>query len=101
MWHKAPCSSRDYSGVRESGPRKRNEDGDDDEYDHRGDDSALDGTPVPPRERRRGSPPCASSSMGLPLWCLAFMAMMAPPRSSSMDSRDDGPLRQGAREGLD
>ena len=20
MWHKAPCSSRDYSGVRESGP---------------------------------------------------------------------------------
>ena len=30
MWHKAPCSSRDYSGVRESGPRKRDEDGDDD-----------------------------------------------------------------------
>ena len=29
MWHKAPCSSRDYSGVRESGPRKRDEDGDD------------------------------------------------------------------------
>ena len=27
MWHKAPCSSRDYSGVRESGPRKRDEDG--------------------------------------------------------------------------
>ena len=43
MWHKAPCSSRDYSGVRESGPRKRDEDGDDDgdvdEDDHRGDDS--------------------------------------------------------------
>ena len=30
MWHKAPCSSRDYSGVRGSGPRKRDEDGDDD-----------------------------------------------------------------------
>ena len=28
MWHKAPCSSRDYSGVRESGPRKKDE-GDD------------------------------------------------------------------------
>ena len=28
MWHKAPCSSRDYSGVRESGPRKKDEDGD-------------------------------------------------------------------------
>ena len=67
MWHKAPCSSRDYSGVRESGPRKRDEDGDDDsdvdEYDHRGDDSPPDGTPVPLRERRRSSPPCAASSM--------------------------------------
>ena len=56
MWHKAPCSSRDYSGVRESGPRKRDEDGDDDgdvdEDDHRGDDSPPDGTPAPPRERR-------------------------------------------------
>ena len=112
MWHKAPCSSRDYSGVRESGPRKRDEDGDDDgdvdEDDHRGDDSPPDGTPVPPRERRRGSPPCASSSMASPLdgerfslWSLAFMAMMAPPRSSPMASGDDGPLRQGAREGLD
>ena len=70
MWHKAPCSSRDYSGVRESGPRKRDEDGDDDgdvdEDDHRGDDSPPNGTPVPPRERRRGSPPCASSSMASP-----------------------------------
>ena len=60
MWHKAPCSSRDYRGVRESGPRKRDEDGDDggdvDEDDHRGDDSPPDGTPAPPRERRRGSP---------------------------------------------
>ena len=55
MWHKAPCSSRDYSGVRESGPRKRDEDGDDggdvDEDDHCGDDSPPDGTPAPPRER--------------------------------------------------
>ena len=64
MWHKAPCSSRDYSGVRESGPRKRDEDGDDDgdvdEDDHRGDDSPPDGTPVPPREREeeRFSPLC-------------------------------------------
>ena len=112
MRHKAPCSSRDYSGVRESGPRKRDEDGDDDgdvdEDDHRGDDSPPDGTPVPPRERRRGSPPCASSSMASPLdgerfslWSLAFMAIMAPPGSSSMASGDDGPLRQGAKEGLD
>ena len=68
MWHKAPCSSRDYSGVRESGPRKRDEDGDVDEDDHRGDDSTPDGTPAPPRERRRGSPPCASSSMASPGW---------------------------------
>ena len=105
MWHKAPCSSRDYSGVREIGPRKRDEDGADDgdvdEDDHRGNDSPPDGTPVPPRERRRGSPRCASSSMAFPLWSLAFMVMMAPPRSSSMAFRDDGPLRQGAREGLD
>ena len=72
MWHKAPCSSRDYSGVRESGPRKRDEDGYDggdvDEDDHRGDDSPPDGTPAPPRERRRGSPPRASSSMASPGW---------------------------------
>ena len=52
MWHKAPCSSRDYSRVWESGPRKRDEDGDGDvdEDDHRGDDS-------PPNEddhRERG-----------------------------------------------
>ena len=36
-----------------------------------------------------------------PLWSLAFMAMMAPPRSFPMASGDDGPLRQGAGEGLD
>ena len=105
MWHKAPCSSRDYSGVRESGPRKRDEHGDDDgdvdEDDHRGDDSPPDGTPVPPRERRRGSPPCASSSMASTLWSLAFMVMMAPLGYSSMATGDDGPLRQGAGEGLD
>ena len=57
--------------MRESGPRKRDEDGDDDgdvdEDDHRGDDSPPDGTPIPPRERRRVSPPCASSSMAFPL----------------------------------
>ena len=61
MWHKAPCSSRDYSGVRESGLRKREEDADDDgdvdDVDLRGDDSPPDGTPATPRERRRGSPP--------------------------------------------
>ena len=60
MWHKAPCSSRDYSGVRESGPRKIDEDGDDDgdfdEDDHRGDDSPPDGTPTPPGERGREPP---------------------------------------------
>ena len=111
MCHKAPCSSRDYSGVRESGPHKRDVDGDGDgdvdEHDHRNDDSPLDGTPTPPGERRRGSPPCASSSIASPLdgerfslWSLAFMTMMAPPGSSSMPSDDDGPLRQGAREGL-
>ena len=111
MWHKAPCSSRDYSGVRESGPRKRDEDGDDDGDvdgdDHRDDDSPPDGTPAPLRERRRGSPPCASSFMApldgerFSLWSLAFMARMAPSESSSMASGDDGPLREGAREGLD
>ena len=98
--------------MRESVPRKRDEDGDDDsdvdEDDHHGDDSPPDGTPVPPRERRRVSPPCASSSMASPLdgerfsvWSLAFMMMILPPGSSSMPSGDDGPLRQGAKEGLD
>ena len=92
--------------MRESGPHKIDEDGDDDdgdvdEDDDRGDDSPPDGTCAPPRDRRRSSPPCASSSMAFPLWSLAFMVMMAPPRSSSMASGDDGPLRQGAREGLD
>ena len=72
MWHKAPCSSRDYSGVRESGPQVgiTDEDGDDDgdvDEDYpRGDDSPPDGTPAPPRERRGGPPPCASSSMASP-----------------------------------
>ena len=110
MWHKAPCSSRDYSGVRESGPRKRDEDGDDggdvDEDDHRGYDSPPDGTPAPPRERRRGSPPCASSSMAspldgerFPLWSLAFMAMMASPGYSSMAIGDDGPPPAGCQRG--
>ena len=53
--------------MRETGPRKRDEDGDDDgdvdEDDQRGNDSPPNGTPVPPRERRRVYPPCASSSM--------------------------------------
>ena len=56
--------------MRESGPPKRDEEGDEDgdvdEDDHRGDDSPLNGTLLPPRERRRGSPPCASSSMASP-----------------------------------
>ena len=66
-----------------------------DEDDHRGDDSPPDGTPVPPRERRRGSPPCASSSMASPLdgerfslWILAFMAMMAD-RGKGVPSFDE------------
>ena len=106
MWHKAPCSSRDYSGVRGSGLRKRYEDGDVDEYDHRGDDSPPDGTPAPPREKERFSPLCfllhaPLDGESFSLWSLAFMTMMAPPGSSSMPSGDDGPLRQGAREGLD
>ena len=58
--------------MRVSGPRKIDEDGDDDgdvdEDDHRGDDSPPDGTLVPPRERRRDSPPCGSSSMASPGW---------------------------------
>ena len=98
--------------MRESGPRKRDEDGDDDgdvdEDDHRGDDSPPDGTPAAPGERSRGSPPCASSSMASPLdgerfslWSFDFIAMMAPPGSSSMASGDDGPLWQGAGVGLD
>ena len=44
----------DYSGVRESGPLKRDEEGDEDgdvdEEDHRGDGS-RGGTPAPLRER--------------------------------------------------
>ena len=88
----------EYSGVRESGPLERDEDGDVDEDDHRGDDSPPDGTPAPPRQRRRGSPPCVSSFMASPvdgkkfsLWSLAFMAMMVPLGSFSMASGDDGP----------
>ena len=56
--------------MRESGPRKRYEGDDDngdvDEHDHRGDDSPPDGTPVPPKERRRGSPPLCFLLHGLP-----------------------------------
>ena len=53
----------DYRGVWESGPRKRDEDGDVDENDHRDDDSPPDGTPAPPGERGRESP------LVLPLPC--------------------------------
>ena len=35
------------------------------------------------------------------LWSLALMVMMVHPGSSRIPSSDDGPLRQGAREGLD
>ena len=83
--------------MRESGPCKRDEDGDVDEGDHRGDDSP-DGTPAPPRERGSGSPLCASSAMAFPfdgerfsLWSLAPMAMVTPPASSSMASGDMAP----------
>ena len=88
MWYKAPCSTRDYSGARDSGPRKIDEDGDDDgdvdEDDHHGADSPPDGTPAPPRERRRGSPPCAYSSMASP-----WMGRGSP--SGSWPYGDDGP----------
>ena len=75
----------DYSGVRDSGPRKRDEDYDVDEDGHRGDDSP-DGTPAPPRERGRESPgPLCFLLHGLPLdgerfplWSLSSMEMMAP-----------------------
>ena len=101
----------DYSRVWESGPLKRDEEGDEDgdvdEDDHRGNGSPG-GTPAPPRERGRGSPPCASSSMASPLggerfslWSLASMVIMARPYSSSMVSDDGDPLRQGAGEGQD
>ncbi|KAE8789963.1 40S ribosomal protein S5-1 [Hordeum vulgare] len=50
----------DYSGVRESGPLKRDEEGDEDddvdEDDHRGDGSPID-ISTPPGERGRESPP--------------------------------------------
>ena len=55
--------------MRESGPCKRDEDGDDDgdvdEDDHRSDGSPG-GTLAPLRERGRESFPCASSSMASP-----------------------------------
>ena len=55
----------------ESGPCKRDEDGDKDGDvdgdDHRGDGSPG-GTTAPPRERGRESPPCSSCSMTPPRW---------------------------------
>ena len=101
----------DYNGVWESGQLKIDEEGDEDgdvdEDDHR-DDGSPSGTPTPPRERGSGSPLCDSSSMASHLdgarfflWSLASMTMVTPPASSSMASGDVGPLRQGAREGLD
>ena len=55
--------------MRESGPLKRDEEGDEDgdidEDDHCGDGSSDD-TPAPPRERGRESPSCAFSSMASP-----------------------------------
>ena len=104
MWHKAPCS-RDYSGVPESGPHKRDE-GDVDEDDLRGDDPLLmalwwhqeRGGEVLPLVLPPPWPPLDGKRFSF--WSLAFMAMMAPPRSSPMASGDDGPLQQGAREGL-
>ena len=55
--------------MRESGPLKRDyegdEDGDVDEEDTHGVGS-LGGTPAPPRERGRESPPRAFSSMASP-----------------------------------
>ena len=75
--------------MRESGPRKRDEgddddDGDVDEDDHRGADSPPDGTPIRPRERRRGSPPCASPPWPPPRWG------EVPPRVLGLHD-DNGP----------
>ena len=73
--------------MRERGPRKRDEDGDEagdvDGEDHRSDVSPY-GTPAPPRERGRGLllvlpypwPPLDGERFSL--WSLASMVMMAP-----------------------
>ena len=87
--------------MRESGPRKTDEDGDDD-----GDvDETIIAAMIPlpmalqchrEREEERFSTLCFLLH-GLPLdgerfslWSLAFMVMMAPPGSSSMPSGDHG-----------
>ena len=87
----------DYSGVWESEPLKRDgegdEDGDVDEDDHRGDGSPG-GTPAPPRE-------------GGQSLLLVLPPPWPPPRWGEVLPLvlglhgDDGPFRQGAREGLD
>ena len=97
--------------MRESGPRKRDEDDHDDgdvyEDDHHCDDSPLDGTLAPPRERRRGSPLLLPPPWPPPGWgeviplVLGLHGDDGPFGSSSMASGDDGPLQQGAEEGLD
>ena len=69
MKHKAPCSSRGYSGLRESGPLDIDEEGDGDVgedgggygEDH-GDDDGPRRVPAPPEARGR-EPPSYSSSL--------------------------------------
>ena len=64
----------DYSGLRESGPLKRGEEGDEDvgedgdvdEDDHR-DDGSPGGTPAPPGEIRERGSPSGFFLHGLPL----------------------------------
>ena len=63
MTHKAPCSSRGYSGLRESGPLNIDGGGDEDVGEDDGgvgvdcgDDDGPGGIPAPPEERGRGPP---------------------------------------------
>ena len=99
--------------MRETGPRKRDEEGDEygdvDEDDHRGDDSPG-GTLATPRERERGrqSPLLLPPPWPPPRWGGVLPPVLglhgddaSPPVSSSMASGDDGSLRQGTEEGLD
>ena len=60
-----------YSGVRESGPRKRDEDGDDDgdvDEDNHREDGSPSGASAPPRERGESLPLVLSPPWPPPRW---------------------------------